>query len=545
MKEQPKINEKSAPKTRVPLTERIDSIIADKFNKSKSIKKQIEEQKIKKEMDECTFRPHINRPLTSNYTSNQPERKDIQSHSTEKPSTNKHEELLKWAEEKNKRIAESALTQNFDSVSKNSRKLASKDIEKSADRLYSSYIEIEKKKLDMQVKELDAHSFRPVINKKSQMLAENKRKGLQDHSDSTLPIRTDRKEPSFCHKESRHLSLLENSRKEEELHSRHKDTSREMLKQASSKQGTDKSKQGSKSPAPAKDKLAVEKPSTPKTSKKDVKTACINQTHPAPTESSKPKTPKNQNSNKKKDASCTQKKEESATWNLINRDSATKSNQKVQYHTLSYMEKQKEQNEDILMTDGDYTYEEYYNSTVDRMNRIQMNTHELKLQDSLGLIELIPLDKDCRNAQNSLLGLQAKLKAQTSVPAENTKPKALKALNDLEKQILKATQLVYSDNHSKPNRHNRSVNESFNSSQDKKIPPKTAQKLTTKCDSTCESTLEACESTQQKANTACPKQTAANNLPKATNAPAGKKIGQESLLAIMKELCQAVDEASR
>jgi hypothetical protein len=537
LKEQPKINEKPAPKNRVPLTERIDSIIADKFNKSKSIKKQIEEQKIKKEMDQCTFRPHINRPLSSNYATNPLDRKDHQALCPEKPPAHKHEELLKWAEDKNKRIAESAISHTFDSVSKNSRKLASKDIEKSADRLYSSYIEIEKKKLDMQVKELDAHSFRPVINKKSQMLAENKRKALLDHSEASLPIKTDRKDPSFSHKDHRNLNLLETSTKEPEVARRLKDAAHEEIKPASNKYAAEKSNHGSKSPVPAREKSTAEKPTTPKTAKREGKAASVAQTQPS--ENSNPKAAKKQGSNKKKGVSNIQSREESEAWNLINRDSPTKSNQKVQYHTLSYLEKQREQEDDILMADGDCTYEEYYNSTVDRMNRMQMNPHELKLQDSLGLIELIPLEKDCRNAQNSLAGLQPK-------------PKALKAINDLEKQIMKATQLVYSDNLSKPHKHSRSVNESFNSSREKKLPAKPVEKQTLKCDSTCETTLETSESPQQKAPLAHPqaalaqiKQTAAARQPKASDAPAGRKIGQESLLAIMKELCQAVDEASR
>ncbi len=500
----------------------------------------MEQQKIKKEMDECTFRPHINKPNTSNYSTNPQEKKDQQSHSSDKPATQKHEELLKWAEDKNKRIAESALIQTFDSVSKNARKLASKDIEKSADRLFSSYIEIEKKKLDMQVKELDAHSFKPVINKKSQMLAENKRKGLQEISESALPIKVDRKEPSFCHKEPKYLGSLENSRREAEFFFKQKETPHEEAKKVPTKHFTEKSHQGgSKSPAPTREKSTVEKPSTPKASKKEAKASFIGSTEP--TENTKPKTPKNPGSNKKKDACSSQTKEDPAAWSLIKRDSPTKSNQKVQYHTLSYMEKQKDQDKDILVADGDCTYEEYYNSTVDRMNRIQMNPHELKLQDSIGLIELIPFDKDARNPLNLLAAAQARHKPQTCAQTD-TKPKALKALNDLEKQILKATQLVYSDNHSKSHRHNKSANESFHSSLDIKHPAKPTPKHPTKQDTA----LEANESSLHKPPTVRPDPTPATaKLQKPANQPAGKKLGQESLLAIMKELCQAVDEASR
>lgn len=517
----------------------------------------MEEEKIKKEIDECTFRPHINKPVASTSSTNPQDRKEYQSNSTEKGSTQKHDELLKWAEDKNKRIAESALIQNFDSVSKNSRKLATKDIEKSADRLYSSYIDIEKRKLDMQVKELDAHSFRPVINKKSQLLAENKKKGLHDNSDSSLPIRPDRKEPSFCHKEGKTLQAFESSRREAEVSAKPKEKPQEELKKPSNKPTAEKTPNGSKSPAPGRDKPATDKLSTPKNTKKETKPASIGSVgFTQPTQSSKSKIAKNQDSNKKKDPSSNKKKEEGDSWNLINRDSQSKSNQKVQYHTLSYMEKHKDQDHDIVVTDGECTYEEYYNSTVDRMNRIQMNRHELKLQDSLGLIELIPLEKEGKTVHNALPGSQIRHKLLNFAPGDTPKPKALKAINDLEKQIQKATQLVYSDNLSKSQRQNRSVNESLNSSREKKAPSRCVQKQNQKCDSTCETTAETNETSLSRPSpvqpdpapptSAAKKQPGmAPKQPKAAEPPASKKLGQDSLLAIMKELCQAVDEASK
>jgi hypothetical protein len=157
---------------RVPLAERTQQILEEKEQKQAALKKNLEMEKIGKEMDECTFRPAIN------------SKQNVKQNTENVPSGSRVDAMLKWAEEKSRKLAEIALDKDLGQASCTKKKLYAKDIEKATDRLYSQRVIMERKRLDLQAKEAEALKFRPEINKKSIQLAE-KRKSKVSEYDAT------------------------------------------------------------------------------------------------------------------------------------------------------------------------------------------------------------------------------------------------------------------------------------------------------------------------------------------------------------------------
>lgn len=131
----------------------------------------MEEDKVRKEMDACTFKPTINKTA---------ERSSSKEHvgCNTGPGT-RIDSLLKWGEEKNRKIADTLLAAD-PSAKKSARKLDIKDIEKSADRMHSSYLHYERKRHQEQARELADLPFKPTISEKSKKLVENRDKKMAD-----------------------------------------------------------------------------------------------------------------------------------------------------------------------------------------------------------------------------------------------------------------------------------------------------------------------------------------------------------------------------
>ena len=98
---QPKLNDDVVPKNRKPLTDRIGDIIQHKELRSQAIKRQVEEERQKREANECTFMPIINKPNN-----------DRREKSARVAS--RVEEMMRWEEDKNRRITESVLKQDME-----------------------------------------------------------------------------------------------------------------------------------------------------------------------------------------------------------------------------------------------------------------------------------------------------------------------------------------------------------------------------------------------------------------------------------------------
>lgn len=159
---------------RIPLAERTQQIMEEKEQKYAALKKNMEKEKIGKEMDECTFKPSINTKQAVKQNSE-----------NQAPAGSRIDAMLKWAEDKNRKIAEITLDKDLKigqqpgcaaQQSGVKRKLNAKEIEKSTERLYSQRVILEKKKLDLQAKEAEQMRFKPEINKKSIQLAEKRKK---------------------------------------------------------------------------------------------------------------------------------------------------------------------------------------------------------------------------------------------------------------------------------------------------------------------------------------------------------------------------------
>lgn len=100
---QPKLNDDVIPKNRKPLTERIGDIIQHKELRSQAIKRQMEEEKQKKEINECTFMPIINKPAS-----------DKRDRSSNHRPVSRVDEMMRWEEDKNRKITESILKQDLE-----------------------------------------------------------------------------------------------------------------------------------------------------------------------------------------------------------------------------------------------------------------------------------------------------------------------------------------------------------------------------------------------------------------------------------------------
>ena len=100
---QPKLNDDVIPKNRKPLTERIGDIIQHKELRSQAIKRQMEEEKQKKEINECTFMPIINKPVS-----------DKRDRSSNHRPVSRVDEMMRWEEDKNRRITETILKQDLE-----------------------------------------------------------------------------------------------------------------------------------------------------------------------------------------------------------------------------------------------------------------------------------------------------------------------------------------------------------------------------------------------------------------------------------------------
>lgn len=169
---------------RVPLAERTQQILEEKEQKQAALKKNLEKEKMNKEMDECTFKPSIiNRQTAKQNSENQ-----------QPAGGTRIDAMLKWAEDKNRKLAEIALDKDLkmaacqsslSNTSGTKKRVNVKEIEKSTDRLYSQRMIMEKKRLDMQAKEAENLKFKPEINKKSIELAE-KRKTKYHEAEETL-----------------------------------------------------------------------------------------------------------------------------------------------------------------------------------------------------------------------------------------------------------------------------------------------------------------------------------------------------------------------
>lgn len=191
--EKPKIIETKTKKLRVPLSERIGTIIEDKMSKSQVIKRKMEEEKLKREMDECTFKPVTyskKKPETrlrgyskeneSNFQSvNDHELNPHHHESVNSTADQRIEGLLKWGEEKNKKLAQIQFDEEAARSGKKKRRpLTTKEIEKSADRLYARGTIRDKKREDLRFD--NDLSFKPAINSNSSAILANKRRRLKE-----------------------------------------------------------------------------------------------------------------------------------------------------------------------------------------------------------------------------------------------------------------------------------------------------------------------------------------------------------------------------
>lgn len=165
--------------SRVPLAERTQQILEEKEQRVALKKKNIEIEKITRELDQCTFKPSLNAKTNSSHKKNS---------ENNHPTTSRIDVLFKWADDKNRRIANIALEQDIGNAmpllnsaqgSGIKRKANHKTIEKSIERLYNHHIVLEKKKLELQVKEAETLKFKPEINKKSLILAEKRKQQAQ------------------------------------------------------------------------------------------------------------------------------------------------------------------------------------------------------------------------------------------------------------------------------------------------------------------------------------------------------------------------------
>ena len=105
-------------------------------------------------MDACTFQPNIKKTIER-----------TASKESRPPTPRGVDHLLKWGEDKNKKLAENLLA--ADSTIKSARKMGLQDIEKSADRMFQSALYYDKKRKQDQIKELESISFKPKISEKS------------------------------------------------------------------------------------------------------------------------------------------------------------------------------------------------------------------------------------------------------------------------------------------------------------------------------------------------------------------------------------------
>ena len=509
----------------------------------------MDQEKIKKEMEECTFKPKVNKqnqampPTVYNSNTGDVKLISVTPGSVEKEkvvSNNRHEELLKWAEQKQKRIAESVINQNLENTHKNPRKLAVKDLEKSADRMHSSYLQVEKKRLDMQVKELENLSFKPYISKKSQMLAENKKRPQLDVQESPLPLKSDRNEQRNHSKES-------------------KENTNEGLDYASESEGVNSlskvAKRIENNILKNQHQLVVELSNAQK--------QIENSKSPHQSSNRKTAISKNQAGLKTGPSRTFQKKPD-----LQNRQKSSGlkngkalGNDKVQYHQLKLKEDD-EDNQVHLIPEDEYNYEEYYNSTLETMNRIQNNDCGLLLHPEPGKTMKDSQKKKPNKALNKLVDseVDAEILIKADEPKESSRSRlASKVQNNLEKQIQKTTQLLYQDSQLK-SRQTTSVSENVQNGGVKKLE---AERLEKNCrnkeqytlfDENSFDSLEQTRSTGKSKNRSKLETMATINLNRTNETTktkvsdpivsCGKKHTNDSLLAIMKNLCQAVDDVS-
>ena len=162
-------------KPRERLEQRALKMVEEKLNREEDERKKKYDEAKAKEMEECTFRPKINE-IKGN-------RNRKINHMSEKA-----EELLKWAADRDKKIADAAIQiEAEEAKARGILKLPVKDIEKRSERLFKSHALLQLKRERLS-REQNICTFQPDINKKSQELANNKKNRLPLHI-SPLPLR--------------------------------------------------------------------------------------------------------------------------------------------------------------------------------------------------------------------------------------------------------------------------------------------------------------------------------------------------------------------
>ncbi len=363
-----------SPRNRAPLTERIDTIIQEKVCRTRSIKRHIEEEKLRKEMDACTFKPAINKT---------PDKSGVKEYcSNNQGGPSRIDNLLKWGEEKNKKLAENFLTADINNRS--GKKMAIKDIEKSADRLFSSHLYYDKKRKQEQDKEFLEIPFKPQISEKSRKLVEQKKNYdsvIKEPSKDTPATKQTLESPPAKPKCAKKLAFgtLSDNNVTNPIPNQQKGNTLES-------QSTISSTPSKQSKNPLSSEIPIlpltKKVSEQSTSKKPI---IRSQT---PTKTSQVENSKNiQSTPKGKLLEKDVPKVVDEEWNLLNRNSNTKSNHKVQYHDLTY-------------EDDEPGADQQYEKTIDLMQRMEVVITKNDIEQSLESepfpqlnIKLNPCDK--------------------------------------------------------------------------------------------------------------------------------------------------------
>ena len=193
---------------RAPLAERTQQILEEKEQRVAQKKKNMQIEKWGKELDECTFKPTINNYSTASKKQNS---------ENQHPRLSRVDSMLKWADEKNKKLANIAL-QHDPNISHMpllhgangsgiKKKMNSQAIEKSTERLYRQHQQIEKKKMDLQVRESELLKFKPEINKKSIQLLEKRRAEMLSQQEAHI-TEEDQDEDEQYFKDDIHIENL-------------------------------------------------------------------------------------------------------------------------------------------------------------------------------------------------------------------------------------------------------------------------------------------------------------------------------------------------
>ena len=181
----PKINDESRMmnKGQQPLTERVQTILDQKAQKESIIKKDLDEQRAKRELGQCTFTPKINKTISF------PKSQNFKRESSEdtQPGPKSHrnvDDLLNWGKTRETKIAAKKLheysgnevyTFKPEILDKSKRMLRENVTHSSGTPAHTRLYDAASKKKD-NGPVCDVYSFKPNINQKSvKMVAKKKR----------------------------------------------------------------------------------------------------------------------------------------------------------------------------------------------------------------------------------------------------------------------------------------------------------------------------------------------------------------------------------